>query len=194
MTPLGWLGRKTSTQQHQFLPRREPNYITIMYIMNTQVAWQYSRLSLARIPRNSLTHFEISVSRNIRIAEVRKTINRTITFNKWICNLIPEVRDILKILWKRGEIAPRILCYLFFDFHVKIGTRISLRDKPLFEISEVEITIINYFNIGDDNQLSYQIVSAFMGHFLADCYALQRCSGWSDPFQPRNDQHVLNAS
>ena len=42
----------------------------------------YSRLSLSRIPRDSLKHFEISVPRNIRAAEVRKTINRTATFNK----------------------------------------------------------------------------------------------------------------
>ena len=42
----------------------------------------YSRLSLSRIPRDSLKHFEISVPRNIRVAEVRKSINRTTTFNK----------------------------------------------------------------------------------------------------------------
>ena len=28
------------------------------------------------------------------------------TFNKWICNSTPEIRDILKILWKRGAISP----------------------------------------------------------------------------------------
>ena len=33
-----------------------------------------------------------------------------------------------------------IFCYLLLDFHVKTGTRFSLRDKRLFEISEVEIT------------------------------------------------------
>ena len=33
----------------------------------------YSRLSLSRIPRDSLKHFEISVPRHIRVAEVRKT-------------------------------------------------------------------------------------------------------------------------
>ena len=65
---------------------------------------QYSRLSLSRIPRDSLKHFEISVPRNIRVAEVRKPINRTTLLNKWICNLTPEVRDILKILEKKGEI------------------------------------------------------------------------------------------
>ena len=66
----------------------------------------YSRLSLSRMPRDSLKHFEIFLPWNIRVAEVRKTINRTTTFNKWICNLTPEVRDNLKIFWKRGEIAP----------------------------------------------------------------------------------------
>ena len=66
----------------------------------------YSRLSLSRIPRDSPKHFEISVPRNIRVAIVGKTKNRTTTFNKSICNLTPEVRDILKILWKRGEITP----------------------------------------------------------------------------------------
>ena len=35
-----------------------------------------------------------------------KKINGTSSFQKWICNLTPEVRDILKILWKSGEISP----------------------------------------------------------------------------------------
>ena len=49
-----------------------------------------------------------------------------------MCNLTPEDSDILKILWKRGEISPlfsTIFCYLLFDFHVKTGTKFSLRDK-----------------------------------------------------------------
>ena len=32
-----------------------------------------------------------------------------------------------------------IICYLSLDFDVKTGTRLSLRDKRLFEIREVEI-------------------------------------------------------
>ena len=36
---------------------------------------RYNRLSLSRIPRDSLKHFEISVPRDVRAAEVRKTIN-----------------------------------------------------------------------------------------------------------------------
>ena len=35
----------------------------------------YNRLSLSRIPRDSLKHFEISVLRHIRVERVRKTIN-----------------------------------------------------------------------------------------------------------------------
>ena len=58
----------------------------------------------------------------------------------------------LKILWKRGEIAPEeeqflplstIFFYLMIDFYVKTGIRFSLRDKRLFEISEVEITRVD---------------------------------------------------
>ena len=74
-----------------------------------------------------------------------KTINWTTTFNKWICNLTPEVRDILKTLLKRGEflLFSTIFCYLFLDFYVKTGTRISLWDKWLFEISEVKNTRVD---------------------------------------------------
>ena len=41
-----------------------------------------------------------------QICRTEETIIRTTTFNKYICNWSLEVRDILKILWKRGEIAP----------------------------------------------------------------------------------------
>ena len=57
----------------------------------------------------------------------------------------------LKILLKMGEIAPEeqflplstIFCYLMLDFYVKTGITFSLRDKQLFEITEVEITRVN---------------------------------------------------
>ena len=44
-----------------------------------------------------------------------------------------------------GGISPFFhnIFYLLLDFHVKAGTRFSLRDKRLFEISEVEITRVN---------------------------------------------------
>ena len=41
-----------------------------------------------------------------QIFRIEESIIRTTTFDKYICNWILEVRDISKILWKRGEIAP----------------------------------------------------------------------------------------
>ena len=57
----------------------------------------------------------------------------------------------VEILWERGEIAPEeqflllstIFCYLMLDFYVKTGIRFSLRDKRFFEITEVEITMVD---------------------------------------------------
>ena len=51
----------------------------------------------------------------------------------------------LKILWKREEIplSSTIFCYLILDFYVKRRIRFSLRDKRLFEITEVEITRVD---------------------------------------------------
>ena len=36
-----------------------------------------------------------------------------------------------------------IFCYLLLDFHALTGTRFSLRNKLIFEISEVEITRVD---------------------------------------------------
>ena len=57
----------------------------------------------------------------------------------------------LKILWKRGKIAPEeqflplssIFYYPMLDFYVKTGIRFSVPDKRLFEITEVEITRVD---------------------------------------------------
>ena len=57
----------------------------------------------------------------------------------------------LKILWKRREIAPQeqflllstIFSYLMLDFYVKTRIRFSLRNERLFEITEVEITRVD---------------------------------------------------
>ena len=64
----------------------------------------------------------------------------------------------LNILWKMGEIAPEeqfhplstIFYYLMLDFYVKTGIRFSLRDKRLFEITEVEITRVDFMCIPTD--------------------------------------------
>ena len=57
----------------------------------------------------------------------------------------------LKILWKRREIAPEEqflllstkFSYLMLDFYVETRIKFSLRDKRLFEITEVEITRVD---------------------------------------------------
>ena len=82
---------------------------------------RYSQLSLSRGPRDSLKYFKISVLGHIRFAELRKKYIEQPNF-KWINYLTPEVRDTLKILWKRGEIAPLEQFLLFstiFCYHVE---------------------------------------------------------------------------
>ena len=87
----------------------------------------------------------------------------------------------LKILWKRGEIAPEeqflllstIFCYLMIDFYVKTKIRFSLRDKRLFEITEVEITRVdgNANNKGDTALDLYplDIGGFFGGEIFEEC-------------------------
>ena len=80
----------------------------------------------------------------------------------------------LKILWKRGEIAPEeqfllfstIFCYLMLDFYVKTRIRFSLRDKRLFEITKVEITRVDcIFNADNaDMELSLSVNRAYQHH------------------------------
>ena len=41
-----------------------------------------------------------------QICRIEEKLIRLTTFNKYMCSWTLEVRDILKILWKRGEIAP----------------------------------------------------------------------------------------
>ena len=89
----------------------------------------------------------------------------------------------LKILWKRGKIAPEeqflllstIFYYLMLDFYVKTRIRFSLRDKRLFEITEVEITRIDcicttkakavdiaLYHIRDQSEKQFVIYSDFL--------------------------------
>ena len=48
-----------------------------------------------------------------QICRIEEKLIRLTTFNKYMCNWTLEVRDVLKILWKRGEIAPEEQCLLF---------------------------------------------------------------------------------
>ena len=118
----------------------------------------YSRLSLSRSRRDPLKHFEISVLRHIRFAELRKIPielpNFTNDYRISQMNMLYDsfsLKCMLKKMWKSGEIAPEeqflllstIFCYLMSDFYVETRIRFSLRDKQLFEITEVEITRVD---------------------------------------------------
>ena len=101
-----------------------------------------------------MKHFEISVLRHIRFAGLRKTINRTTTFNRM--NIFDsKVRDILKILWKRGEISPlyhnillpvgRSLCYN--RDQIFTSRKAVIRDKRVRDNEStvvVQLVVINY--------------------------------------------------
>ena len=93
--------------------------------------YKYSWLSWSRNPRDSLKHFEISVLRHIRFAELRKTINPTTTFNSMNLKIDSQVRE-------QFLLFSTIFCYLLVDLCFKIGTRFLLRDKRLFEITRVD--------------------------------------------------------
>ena len=109
--------------------------------------WKYSRLVISKSKGypEILRDIRISTYQICRFEET--TINRTTIFHKWICDLAPEVRDLLKILWKRGTLFfspfPQYLAKHCLISMLKTRTRFSLRDKRLFEISEVEITKVD---------------------------------------------------
>ena len=77
----------------------------------------------------------------------------------------------LKILWKRGKIAPEeqflplstIFYYLMLDFYVITGIRFSFRDKRLFEITEVEITRLDCILLSGNTEPTCISLS---GHFM----------------------------
>ena len=60
-------------------------------------------------------------SSTYQIFRTEEKLIRLTTFNKYMCNWTLEVRDILKILWKRVEIAPPLfhnIFYMLLNFHV----------------------------------------------------------------------------
>ena len=87
------------------------NVQSTLFISNSKGLWNTSRYP----------YFDISDLQNW---ETNNSHNHILQI--YICNWTLEVRDILKILWKRGEIAPKeqfllfstIFCYMLLDFHV----------------------------------------------------------------------------
>ena len=72
-----------------------------------------------------------------KICRIEEKIIRKTTFNKYICNWTLEVRDILKILWKRGEIAPyeQFLLFSTIFFCLLLDVRFRQGLDFHFEIS-----------------------------------------------------------
>ena len=70
---------------------------SFIYLQSTVVISNSTGLS------DKLRDIRTSTYQNCRMEE--KVIRLT-TYNKYMCNRALEVRDILKILWKRGDIAP----------------------------------------------------------------------------------------
>ena len=77
-----------------------------------------------------------------------------------------------------GEIAPQeqflplstILYYLMLDFYVKTGIRFSLRDKRLFEITEVEITRVNCILLFKNYGLDTLSISLYISASILSTY------------------------
>ena len=82
---------------------KRPAFVSWLPIFAVRL--HYSRLSLSRISRDYEILQDIRTS-TYQICRIEEKMIRTTTFNKYICNWTLEVRDVLKILWKRGEIAP----------------------------------------------------------------------------------------
>ena len=70
-----------------------------------------------------------------------------------------------------------IICYLYLDFHVKTGTRISLRDKRLFEISEVEITRVDCTSVSRTTQQNGPSVVREEQRHKSACASMQSALG-----------------
>ena len=115
-----------------------------VFFFFTKVNSHYLELQGALWNTSRYPYFDISNLRNWG-----KQLIEQPPLTEWICNLTP-VWDIFKILWKR-EIASKeqfllfstIFCCLLVDLCVKTGTRFSLRDKRLFEISEFDKTRVD---------------------------------------------------
>ena len=121
-------------------------YYTRFHIQSTLV------ISKSKGPAETLWDIRTPTYQMCRIEENTK---QTTKFHKWTCSLTPLMRNMCwKYCGKRGKIAPEeqflplstIFYYLMLDFYVKIGIRFSLRDKRLFEITEVEITWVDCVN------------------------------------------------
>ena len=77
---------------------------------------------------------------------------------------------------EKGKIAPEeqflplstIFYYLMLDFSVKTGIRFSLRDKRLFEITEVEITRVECNSVPKDGSSVWRFFRRGNSNLIAE--------------------------
>ena len=79
--------------------------------------WVQSTLAISNSEGLSEILRDIHTS-TYQTCRIEEKIIRTTTFNKYICNWTLEVRGILKILWKRGEILFPQYFLPLLDIHV----------------------------------------------------------------------------
>ena len=113
--------------------------------------YTYSRLSLSRNRRDPKKQFEISVLRHIRFVVLRtKQFEQPIFTNDYVIWLLWIEMYIENIVEKGRNCSPGAISPLFhnilspdFRFLCLTRTRFFLRDKRLFEITEVEKTRVD---------------------------------------------------
>ena len=90
------------------------NSLTLVYVKKPPIQ---STLVISNFKGLSKILRDIRTS-TYQICRIEEKIIRTTTFNKFVCNWTLEVMDIVKILWKRGELSFSQYFHLLLDFHV----------------------------------------------------------------------------
>ena len=105
----------------------------------------YSRFSLSRSQRDSLKYFEISILRHIRFAELSKLPIEQPNFTNEPVICLHYSKIYVENIVEKGEKLQFLFISTIFYLLSWPTRRIrfSLRDKRLFEITEVEITRVD---------------------------------------------------
>ena len=106
--------------------RKSPSSSAVVCEVCTFTNMMYEVCTFTNTVNSRYLEFGLSeILRDIRtsayqICRIEEKITRTITFNKYMCNWTLEVRDILKILWKRGEIAKEQFLLFFHNIFLSV--------------------------------------------------------------------------
>ena len=115
-----------------------------------------------------------------------------------ISGLYETLRDIRT--WKRGEIAPNMLLPVGRSLCVS-GTRFSIRDKRLFEISEVEITRVDCIRLTSYTSLSVAKLLIIYVYWSSQILykprqakkCLRACAECADSHHPAHAQCIIRS-